>query len=173
MTELFSSPAIAARFESKVAKSSATNCWEWLDYKTIYGYGHFSPVAGKTVRAHRFAYELWIGPIPEGLVLDHLCRNRACVNPAHLEPVSVRVNTLRGIGISAQRARQTKCSSGHEFTPENTGTSSTGNRRCRTCERLQKARPWQCEGCEKMLTFGNRAKHLREACPSMISKERR
>ena len=88
---------ITPRFWAKVEKTSDINaCWNWLGAKTK-GYGNFSygGRGGKTVRAHRFSYILINGPIPDGLALDHLCRNTLCVNPAHLEAVTDRVNFLR------------------------------------------------------------------------------
>ncbi len=87
------------------------------------------------MRAHRFAYELLVGPIPDGLVIDHLCRVRHCVNPAHMEPVTRWENTLRGGSFSAVAARQTHCVNGHPFDEENTHVDRRGFRRCRACNR--------------------------------------
>jgi hypothetical protein len=104
---------------------------------TADGYGHMS--AGdalpgqRYVMAHRAAYLLTVGPIPVGLVLDHLCRNRRCVNPAHLEAVTNRVNLLRGETFTARHANTTRCPSGHDYSEENTMRDSLGRRYCRTC----------------------------------------
>ncbi|MDP9224875.1 MAG: HNH endonuclease [Actinomycetota bacterium] len=83
--------------------------------------------------AHRVAYELLVGPIPEGLTLDHLCRNTSCVNPQHLEPVTVRENVLRGMGWGAKNKRKTHCHRGHPFDAKNTLRIPGGTRKCRTC----------------------------------------
>jgi len=109
-----------------------TPCLTWTGAKTTLGYGTIG-WQGKKVYAHRLAYETLVGPIPEGLVIDHLCRNRACVNVNHLEPVTQGVNALRGVGVMALNARKTHCKRGHEFTPENTRISKAGNRNCITC----------------------------------------
>lgn len=106
-------------------------CWEWPGKRDPNGYGR----AGKWW-AHRVAYEVWVGPVPAGLELDHLCRNPACVRPDHLEPVTHRVNMLRGRTIGARNAAKTHCIHGHEFTLANTYIrSDTGGRQCRQCGR--------------------------------------
>ena len=112
-----------------------TPCLTWTGAKTTLGYGTIG-WQGKKVYAHRLAYETLVGPIPEGLVIDHLCRNRACVNVNHLEPVTQGVNALRGVGVMALNARKTHCKRGHEFTPENTYIDADGRRGCRTCRRM-------------------------------------
>lgn len=119
-----------ARFWAKVDKTET--CWLWTGRLPRSGYGTLS-ISGKNVQAHRFAYELIVGPIPAGLQLDHLCRVRHCVNPAHLEPVTPRVNVLRGICPAALAARRSHCQRGHEFTPENTYMTPNGRRQCRAC----------------------------------------
>jgi hypothetical protein len=140
-TELLRRRSVQERFWSNV-ENQGDDCWAWLgvlSQTTGYGLWH-RRVDGNliTVGAHRFAYEETIGEIPPGLVIDHLCRNRQCVNPHHLEPVSQRENTLRGVGPSAENARKTHCKRGHKFTPENTylKPGKYGPQRiCRICTR--------------------------------------
>jgi len=119
------------RFESKVVR--ADGCWGWTGTHDSGGYAKFS-LNGSMANAHRFGYELYVGPIPVGMEVDHLCRNRGCVNPAHLEPVPKRVNVLRGYGIPAVYARRDRCSRGHAFDEANTRHHGTA-RICRACER--------------------------------------
>jgi len=111
-------------------------CWEWTGTKNG-GYGQFSkPLSSpgsKMMGAHRYGYERFIGPIPAGLSLDHLCRNRGCVNPAHLEPVSHRENVLRGVGPTAVNAAKTTCPRGHELLGKNLFLYADGRRECRKC----------------------------------------
>lgn len=124
------------RFWEKV--DITPGCWVWLAKRTL-GYGSFWN--GQSHEgAHRYSYRLHVGPIPPGFELDHLCRNRACVNPAHLEPVTQRVNLLRGEGACARNARKKSCLRGHEFTESNTRILIGGRRECRICRREIKRR---------------------------------
>lgn len=123
---------LSIRFWQKVDKRP-DGCWLWTGAVNGHGYGHIK-IDGRMIPAHRVAYEMSGKAIPEGLDLDHLCRVRTCVRPAHLEPVTRRVNGLRGTSPLAAFARQTHCKRGHEFTPENTYEWRT-SRICRTCRR--------------------------------------
>lgn len=105
------------RFYSRIVESP-TGCWVWTGSRGPKGYGRFH-FNGKGHRAHRFAYERLVGPIGS-LTLDHLCRNRLCVNPAHLEPVTNRENLLRGKGLTARNAQVTRCPQGHPYDEANT-----------------------------------------------------
>lgn len=123
---------ISQRFWDKVEKTES--CWNWTAYKDRDGYGHF-----KTDKishyAHRFSYELFKNKIPQDKELDHLCRNRKCVNPNHLEVVTHKENMLRGESIQTKNAQKTHCVNGHEFNEENTYVWKNNNRRCRVCNR--------------------------------------
>lgn len=106
------------------------------------GYGSFW-AHGRTTRAARVAYETFVGPIPDALVIDHLCRVRACVNPEHLEPVTVQVNTARGLGpitAALRHSMRTHCPHGHEYSEKNTYRHPNGARVCRMCRNLGKKR---------------------------------
>jgi|GEM_PF-3487212 len=124
-------------------------CWNWQGITHQQGYGIFN-IVGAACRAHRFAYTRLVGPIPDGLTLDHLCLNKRCVNPAHLEPVTLSENSRRGTithptyliaSAAAARAQRaaTHCRKGHEFNSENTSWTE-GYRRCRTCMRAKNSR---------------------------------
>ena len=125
------------RFWSKVDKTNS--CWLWKAAKYRNGYGRFGvtfgPYNSPILRAHRISFELSKGRIPEDKQPDHLCRNRACVNPSHIELVTQRENTLRGNGTGAQNARKTHCKNGHLLTGDNLVTNrlKKGQRVCRIC----------------------------------------
>lgn len=111
-------------------------CHLWTGTISENGYGRFT-VNRRFVQAHRWAYEQVHGPIPPGLQLDHLCRNRACVNVAHLEAVTGRVNTLRGATRAARNLAKTHCPLGHAYDAVNTYTDRNGGRSCKECKRRQ------------------------------------
>lgn len=107
-------------------------CWPWAGkIQSVARYGLY----GRRL-AHRVAYTLAVGPIPEGMEIDHLCRNRACVNPAHMEPVTHRMNALRGEGVGAVHSRKATCPNGHAY--ELSYPSDHGRRRCRRCRSNQR-----------------------------------
>lgn len=131
----------AERFWEKVQKTDT--CWLWTAAADGYGYGRLTTNGStRAPGAHRVAYELMVGPIPDGLTIDHLCRVKLCVNPAHLEVVTRAENARRGaIDSRPNRPLKTHCKYGHEFTPENTYWRPAGDgRNCRTCLRDAHAR---------------------------------
>lgn len=121
------------RFNKKIIIDKESGCWIWQAAISPKGYGQFY-FKGSMRMAHRCAYEIFKEPVSESLTIDHLCRNRACVNPDHLEAVPHVVNVRRG-----EPYNKTKCKHGHEYTPENTYFSPKGYRFCKTC-RLAKGR---------------------------------
>lgn len=124
-------------FWGKTKKTKS--CWLWTSTIMTNGYGSFEVTykrfSRRTWLAHRFSYELHKGPISETLQIDHLCRNKICVNPEHLEAVTPRENNLRGIGPAAINSRKTSCKRGHLFAPKNTRIKN-GARICRECQRI-------------------------------------
>lgn len=126
---------MSVRLWGRIAEPPS-GCWLWLGNTTRNGYGQISMGGRKTQRmhmTHRLVWELLVGEIPTGLELDHLCRQRSCCNPAHLEPVTRRENLVRGKTIIADAVGRTHCIHGHEFTPENTYLDRRGKRGCREC----------------------------------------
>ena len=121
----------ALRFTMQFAKRKS--CWEWIGPITSRGYGAFY-ANKKLIYAHRFSFELFIGKIPDGLQIDHLCKNVRCVNPGHLKACTSRENNLRSDSPSARNAKKHSCYKGHRFTKKNTYyTTKGGFRICRTC----------------------------------------
>lgn len=133
-------------------------CWLWLGARDPNGYGRFG-VQRSTLLAHRFAYELFVGPIPEGATIDHLCFNPACVNPRHLDPCTGPENTRRAAaaGRMAERwnTNLTHCKHNHEFTPENTRIGgSRRERHCRTCDEATKAKRSEARRLARVAKYG-------------------
>lgn len=135
----FAPRTLIERFEEKI-REGPNGCWEWTGALIPSGYG-MKWNGERVVPAHRWSYEYHRDEIPDGLQLDHLCRNRRCVNPWHLEPVTNRVNSKRGKAAGVNRERnlaRTHCPYGHEFTPENTYASpARGDRQCLKCSRAR------------------------------------
>lgn len=113
-----------------------SGCWSWVGYLNADGYGIWEGML-----ASRKMFAMANGPIPKGRELDHLCRNRACINPAHLESVSHKENCLRGESFSARNAQKTHCKRGHEYSGANLYVHK-GGRRCLECDRIQKAKQY-------------------------------
>lgn len=134
-------------FRQVLQLGKADECWPWQRGRTGAGYGAYK-LEGRQELAHRLSYEIAKGPIPAGLVIDHLCRNRACQNPDHMEVVTNQENMLRGRWLEV-------CKYGHPRTPENTYISPSGNRQCRLCvlrwKRDWVARKGSCsvDGCQR------------------------
>lgn len=117
--------------------SNPSSCWAWQGAIDKYGYGKFT-ARGRTLKAHRAAYEMRRGPIPPSLTIDHMCENKACVNPAHLDVATAAENTRR-----SARDRRLSCGREHPWTEQTTRWRSNGRRACRTCESLRRARRWR------------------------------
>lgn len=135
---------VRERFESKYMPVTESGCWLWTASCDGKGYGQLSNTVGATpqhLRAHRVAYEIHKGLIPDGMTLDHLCRVRSCVNPDHLEPVTRKENILRGVAPSALNAVKTHCPHGHPYNKVNTYITTVGGKDCRACGRLAWEKP--------------------------------
>lgn len=151
------------RFWAKTHKTRS--CWQWTGSTSWNGYGQFR-VGGKRAWAHRYAYELLVGPILDGLFVDHLCRVRRCVNPAHMDLVTNGVNVLRGEGVTAVNATKRECLRGHRFTKANTRHRHNGWRVCLTCQReidREWRRQWRLQNPEKVEQYNRKRTAAREA----------
>ena len=119
------------RFFSKISVNKNNNCWEWIDSLAIFGYGSF--YNGKNLRAHRVSYAIFNGQLIDNLVIDHICRNRACVNPEHLRQVDYKTNaTENSNSVAALNVIKTQCNRGHVYTDDNTFLNQKG-RTCKEC----------------------------------------
>lgn len=140
---------LAERLWPKVDRSGGADaCWPWTGFVNPLGYGKIRVGNHPTqqVGVHRASYELLVGPIPADLVIDHLCRNPSCVNPAHMEPVTNRVNVLRGTGAPAANARQTHCRrAGHPLEGDNLFVTRQGNRSCMACNRDRQRQKYRAD----------------------------
>lgn len=133
-------PTLKERFWSKVSlPDPVTGCMEWQG-ATHKGYGRFWRLEGSR-RAHVVSYEMANGPVPEGMILDHLCRSPGCVRPDHLEAVTQKENTRRG-NLNADKMARTHCPQGHPYAGKNLWLRSSGQRRCRACE-CERSREYQ------------------------------
>jgi hypothetical protein len=125
---------LLARFETRYIPEPMSGCWLWEKALSKKGYGNFS-YKYRMMAAHRVSYQLFNGPLIEGMTIDHLCFNLACVNPRHLEQVTYRENDLRGNNAAAINARKTHCVHGHELSGDNLRLRVNGTRECKVCRR--------------------------------------
>ena len=134
--------AVRERLLARVEYSHG-DCWVWTGSVNNRGYGQMQ-VMGKRKLTHRLAYEEFVGAIPDGATIDHLCRYRRCFNPDHLDAVSMRENLRRGMGWAGRNARKTHCPREHAYTEDNTYTDARGGRVCRACgrERARRVYGW-------------------------------
>jgi hypothetical protein len=157
-TRTFSVPITRADWLDKLGDwfvpEPNTGCWLWMRSVKNSGYGQYR-IGSRVFLAHRLLYEALIGPIPNGLTIDHLCRTKSCVNPAHMDPVTMGVNALRGDSPPSRNAHKTHCLRGHEFTPDNTAKWRTkrNGRRCRECNRLYGKVAWLRRKATMFLTY--------------------
>jgi hypothetical protein len=160
------------RFAAKYEVDPGSGCWLWTASRMPNGYAQFRYSPTKNGYGHRYAYELHIGPIPEGATLDHLCRVRHCVNPAHLEVVTQRENVMRGQGEAAKNAKKTHCKNGHPLSGDNLYVSSDGRHRvCRTCNLAAQQR-WREQHREKYNAYQkDYQRKVRDASPEKRARD--
>ncbi len=128
------------RIMSRIVKDDVAGCWVWVGGRNSHGYGYIA-IDGRMRGVHRVMWELHCGAVPAGLQLDHLCRNRVCCNPGHLEPVTMVENIRRGNRGTNGNERKTHCPQGHEYSQENTH-HAIGSRMCRECMRVRSRRAY-------------------------------
>lgn len=154
-----------------VVPQGPDGCWLWTGPTSSQGYG-FLRRDGRNVMAHRALFEIWNGPIPNGMELDHLCGMRRCGRPDHLEPVSHRENVRRGNSLSGLRSRQTHCVRGHAFDAENTRTNRNGSRSCRACHRERVALARRGLRMAPVVTFTREPKQPKSSARRTAFRER-
>lgn len=156
------------RFDEKWIPEPNTGCWLWMGPTAGRGYAS-TYVEGQRwgSKAHRVAWELYRGPIPEGLVIDHICRQKMCVNPDHLRPVTQYVNSTENtINKIALNSKKTHCPRGHEYTPDNTYRMRKNNGRvCRACQRMLNKAATQRYRDKKKHTITGISDHPHELFP--------
>lgn len=136
MPRIYARTPVQDRLETHSQRIPFSGCWVWEGAADKQGYGRIN-IDRKAKLTHRVAYELAKGPIPDGLEIDHLCRVPACMNPDHLEPVTRKVNTDRGMCAEVHRARKAAikvCKNGHPYTDQNTYIDKRGRRSCKECK---------------------------------------
>lgn len=131
-------PELDRFFEKVVWNGDEDECWTWQGAKSAFGYGRLTCRQAQ-LYAHRVSYENFVGPVADGLVVDHLCREPSCVNPAHLEPVTQRENCYRGTGFPMPNLHKTHCPKGHPYAGDNLYVNPKGHRFCRKCSKTNDA----------------------------------
>jgi hypothetical protein len=144
---------------TQIDAGQTARCWEWTGRKNVGGYGSVS-LNDREYPVHRVAYTILRGPIPDGLTLDHLCRNKACCNPAHLDPCTAVENAMRGDNPAAKNARKTHCAKGHELTRR---TDDKRRRQCPICTRENQQRHWLKPDRHTAIVRSGRCRDCRKA----------
>jgi hypothetical protein len=129
----------------KYIEVAENGCWNWTGHRDTKGYGSFSLPggAGHSVYAHRWSYQYFVGPVPEGMEVGHKCGNRGCVNPQHLQAMSHRENLFDSMTSARRNAEKTHCVQGHEYLEHNTIRTPEGHRACKECKRLYQRGYWK------------------------------